>query len=155
MLLDYCSTKHATTQVAPAMLPFNRDIRNHFPLCLFVFFVFPVNKIQKSYTESYNILWYKDIITAYNHIEDLWRKVLRSELSFSREGTCRTKSLRLQCCSSCSLSKVLLNTAAQKITEVARKERTCSGVQKTDRPLAVYITINKNDTPPQTLPRRH
>ena len=32
MLLDYRSTKHATTQVAPATLLFNRDIRNHFPL---------------------------------------------------------------------------------------------------------------------------
>ena len=46
------------------------------------------------------------------------------------------------------------NTASQ-ITEEARKEKTCSGVQKTERPLAVYVTINKNDTPPQTLPRRH
>ena len=46
-------------------------------------------------------------------------------------------------------------TAAQKITEEARKEKTCSGVQKTERPLAVYIMINKNDTPPQTLPRKH
>ena len=32
MLLDYRSTKHATTQVAPAILLFNRDIGNHFPL---------------------------------------------------------------------------------------------------------------------------
>ena len=31
MLLDYRSTKHATTQSAPATLLFNRDIRNHFP----------------------------------------------------------------------------------------------------------------------------
>ena len=42
---------------------------------------------------------------------------------------------------------------AQKIkipTEEARKGKTRSGVQKTKRPLAVNITINKNDTPPQT-----
>ena len=84
---------------------------------------------------------------------DLWRKVLRSELSFSREVTCRrpkdliTKPLKLQCCSSCSLSKVLSNTVTQKITEEARKQKTCSGMQKTERPLAVNITINKNDTP--------
>ena len=32
MLLDYRSTKHATTQVVPDILLFNRDIRNHFPL---------------------------------------------------------------------------------------------------------------------------
>ena len=32
MLLDYRSTEHATTQIAPAKLLFNRDIRNHFPL---------------------------------------------------------------------------------------------------------------------------
>ena len=80
---------------------------------------------------------------------DLWRKVLRSELSFSREGTCRrpegliTKSLKLQCRSSCSLPKMLSNIVAQKITEEARKEKTCSGGQKTERPLAVNITINK------------
>ena len=49
---------------------------------------------------------------------------------------------------------MLSNTASQ-IIEEARKEETCSGVQKTERPLAVYITINKNDTPPQTLPRRY
>ena len=28
-------------------------------------------------------------------------------------------------------------------------------MQKTERPLAVCITINKNDTPLQTLPRKH
>ena len=32
MLLEYHSTNHAKTQVAPAMLLFSRDIRNHFPL---------------------------------------------------------------------------------------------------------------------------
>ena len=32
ILLDYHLTKNATTQAAPAMLLFNRDIRNHFPL---------------------------------------------------------------------------------------------------------------------------
>ena len=32
MLLDYRSAKHATTQVVPAMLLFNRDIQNYFPL---------------------------------------------------------------------------------------------------------------------------
>ena len=49
---------------------------------------------------------------------------------------------------------MLSNTAAQKITEEAREEKTCSGVQKTEGPLAVSITINKIDTPPQTLPRK-
>ena len=49
---------------------------------------------------------------------------------------------------------MLSNTAAQPIEE-AKKEKTCNGVQKTERPLVVDITINKNDTPPQTLPRRH
>ena len=32
ILLDYCSTKHPTTQGAPAMLLFNRGIQNHCPL---------------------------------------------------------------------------------------------------------------------------
>ena len=50
--------------------------------------------------------------------------------------------------------KDALNTATQKITEEARKEKTCSGVQKTERPQAVNIAINKNDTPPQTLARK-
>ena len=87
---------------------------------------------------------------------DLWRKVLRNELLFSREETCRTpKSLKLQCCSRCSFPKVLSNTAAKKITEEARKDKACSGVQKTERPLAVNITINKNDTSPQTLSRKY
>ena len=40
----------------------------------------------------------------------------------------------------------------QKITEEVRKENTYSGAQKTERLLAVNITINKNYTPPQTLP---
>ena len=48
---------------------------------------------------------------------------------------------------------MLSNTAAQKITEEAREEKTCSGVQETEGPLAVNMTINKNDAPPQTLPR--
>ena len=89
------------------------------------------------------------------------RKVLRSELSFSREGTCRrpqgliTKSLKRQCCSRCSLPKMLSNIVAQNITEEARKEKTCSGVQKNERPLAVNITIKKKDTPPQSVPRKY
>ena len=101
------------------------------------------------------------MINTYNHIVDLWRKVLRSELSFSREGICRrpegliTKSLKLQCCSRSILPKVLSNTGAPKIIE-ARKEKTYCRVQKTERPLTVCITINnKNDTPLQTLPRKH
>ena len=65
------------------------------------------------------------------------------------------RSLKLQFCSSCSLPKMLSNTGTQKITEGARKEKTCSGVQKTERPLAVNIIINKNDTPPQTLPIKY
>ena len=32
MLLEHRSTKHAKTQVAPVMLLFSRDIRNHSPL---------------------------------------------------------------------------------------------------------------------------
>ena len=32
MFLDYCSTKHVTKKAASAMLLFNTDIRNHFPL---------------------------------------------------------------------------------------------------------------------------
>ena len=49
---------------------------------------------------------------------DLWRKVLRSELSFSRDGTRRrpegliTKFLKLKYCCRSSLPKVLLNTVA-------------------------------------------
>ena len=50
---------------------------------------------------------------------------------------------------------MLSNTVAQKITEEARKEKTCNGVQKTERPLAVNIAINKNDTPPRTLPEKY
>ena len=67
---------------------------------------------------------------------DLWRKVFRSELLFSSEGTCRKpeglikKSLKLKCCSRSSLPKVLSKTAVQKLTEDARKEKTCSGVEK-------------------------
>ena len=45
---------------------------------------------------------------------------------------------------------MLSKTAAQKITEEARKQKTCSGVQKPERLLAVNIMINKKDTPPQT-----
>ena len=59
---------------------------------------------------------------------------MRSELSFSGEGSCRrpipfliTNSLKLQYCSRSSLPKVLSNTAAQNITEEARKEKTCGG----------------------------
>ena len=68
---------------------------------------------------------------------DLWRKVLRIELSFSSKGTCRrpygliTKSLKKKCCSfRSSLPKVFSNKAVQKITDDARKGKTCSGVQK-------------------------
>ena len=70
---------------------------------------------------------------------DLWRKVSRSELSFSREGTCRRPSLnqdlltkypKLKCCFRSSLPKVLSNIAAQKIIENARNEKACSGLQK-------------------------
>ena len=63
---------------------------------------------------------------------DLWKGLLRSGLSFSREGTCRkpkgliTKSLKLRYYSRSSLPKVLSNTAAQKITENARKEKKMS-----------------------------
>ena len=54
-----------------------------------------------------------------NHLMNLWKKILRSELSFSREGTGRrpegliTKSLKLKCSSRSSLLKVFLlsNTA--------------------------------------------
>ena len=78
-----------------------------------------------------------------NQIMDLWRKVLRSELSFSREGIWRrlegliTKSLKLKCCSRSSLPKMLSNTAAQKITEDARKEKNMHWIWKTERPLPV------------------
>ena len=51
--------------------------------------------------------------------------------------------------------KDALNTASQKITEEARKEKTCSGVQKTEGPQTVNTAINKNDTPPQTLTRKY
>ena len=56
---------------------------------------------------------------------DLWKKVFRSELSFSWERTCRrpygliTKSLKLKYFSRSSLAKVVSNTAAQKIIEDA------------------------------------
>ena len=55
---------------------------------------------------------------VYNQIMDLWKKVLRSELSFSRVGTYRRPkglffmSLKLKYCCKSSLLKVLLNTAA-------------------------------------------
>ena len=51
--------------------------------------------------------------------------------------------------------KDALNTASQKITEEARKEKTCSGVQKTEGPQTVNTAINKNDTLPQTLTRKY
>ena len=50
---------------------------------------------------------------------------------------------------------MLSNTVAQKITKEAKKEKACSEVQKTETPLAVNITINKNDTLPHTLPRKY
>ena len=117
------------------------------------------DKVKKVSSESLK----NDKLICHSHADVILQMTLRSsgsELSFNREGTCRrpygliTKSLRLQCCSRCSLPKVLSNAAAQ-ITEEARKEKTCCGVQKTERPLAVYTTINKNDTPTQALPRRH
>ena len=92
---------------------------------------------------------------------DLWRKVLRSELSFTREGTCRissgliTKSLKLQCCSRCSLPKVLSNPDAKKITEEAKKEKNLNWVAKTERSLTVCLTRIKNDTPPQNISRKY
>ena len=55
---------------------------------------------------------------VYNQIMDLWKKVLRNELSFSRVGTYRRPkglffmSLKLKYCCKSSLLKVLLNTAA-------------------------------------------
>ena len=92
---------------------------------------------------------------------DLWRKVLRSELLFTREETCRrssgliTKSLKLQCCPRCSLPKMLSNPDAKKITEEEKKEKNLNWVAKTERPLTVCLTRIKNDTPPQTVSRKH
>ena len=88
---------------------------------------------------------------------------MRSGLSFSREGTCRrpyhiAKSLELKYCFRSSLPKMLSNTAAQNITEHARKEKKEKkpGVEvKTETLLAVCLTINKNDTTPQALPIKH
>ena len=92
---------------------------------------------------------------------DHWRKVLRSELSFSGEGICRRpegliiSSLKLKCCSRSSLSKVLSNTAAQKITEDARKEKTCTELQKLKNhwPFAwrlTKITLHRRLSPENT-----
>ena len=97
-------------------------------------------------------LWYKDITIAYNHIMDLYRKLLRSELSFSREGTCRRfiiKSLKLQCCSLPS-PKDVFKHSRPKNHRRSKKKKTSSTLQKTERPLTVNITINKNETPSQT-----
>ena len=91
---------------------------------------------------------------------DLSGKVLRSELSFSRERTCRrpealiTKSLKLKFFSRSSLPKVFSNTATQNTVEGARKTN-LQWSAKTETPLVVCMKVNKNDTPPQTLPRKH
>ena len=64
-----------------------------------------------------------------NHVMDLWKKVLRSELSFSLEGTCRrlqdltSKSPKLKFCFRSSLLLVLSNTAAQKIQRTKKNIR--------------------------------
>ena len=50
---------------------------------------------------------------------------------------------------------MISNIVPQNITEEARKKKTCSGVQKTERPLAANITIKKNDTAPQYAPRKY
>ena len=52
MLLNYRSTKHATTQVAPAMLLFNRDIRNHFPLLNKIIKLLHQEKAKRNETNS-------------------------------------------------------------------------------------------------------
>ena len=59
------------------------------------------------------------MIIIYNHLMDLYKVVLGSELSFNREGTFRrpqghiTQSLNLKYCSRSNLTKVLSNTAAK------------------------------------------
>ena len=70
-------------------------------------------------------------------------KVLRSELLFSREGTYHQVPEATML-----FQRVFAHIAAQKVTRT--KKKNYSGVQK-----LIYITINKSDTPPQTLPRKH
>ena len=86
--------------------------------------VFPINKIQRLYIKRY-------------FIKMIWRKVLKNELSFSGERTCRrpygliTQSLTSwNVVLESSFPKVLSNTAARKIIEDVREEKACSGVQK-------------------------
>ena len=73
--------------------PISRFSPNFFSYCSFVcLVVFPVNK-TKSYVKNYNIktiLRYNNRIQSYN---ELWRKVLRSELSLSREGTFKNRKV--------------------------------------------------------------
>ena len=54
-----------------------------------------------------------------------------------------------------AVSQRCLKHSHQQITEEARKEKTYSGVQKTEIPLAVNIRISKNDTPLETVPKKH
>ena len=92
---------------------------------------------------------------------DLWIKVLRSELSFSREGPFRrpygliTKSLKRQCCSRCSLPKMISNIVAQNITEEARKKRPAVECKKLRDHWPWIQQLKKNDTPPQPAPRKY
>ena len=47
--------------------------------------VFPVNKIQRPYITKFQ---HKNYMNVYDRIMDIWRKVLKIELSFSSKGTC-------------------------------------------------------------------
>ena len=124
---------------------FFKIYKSQYILCLFVCLFYPwikyKNHIQKV-TTTYNYIklqLYKDITIAHNHIMDLWRMVLRSELSFSREGTCSrlqgliSKSLKLQYCSRSSLHKGALKHSCPKNHRRSKKrknEKTCNGLQK-------------------------
>ena len=66
---------------------------------------------------------------------------------------CVTKSLKLKYCSRSSLPCMLSNPAAQKVQKM--QKRNPRRRKRSERPAAVFLTINRNETPPQTLPQKH
>ena len=95
------------------------------------------------------------MIVVYSGMVDLCKIISRSEVevSFSCEGICRspsaliTKSLNLKCCSRSSLTQLLSNTSCPKKQMTQEKNPLCRA--KSEIPLVVCLTFNKNYTPPQ------
>ena len=86
---------------------------------------------------------------------DIWRKAFRSEWSFSIEGTCRrpesliTKPLSQNVVSE-AVSQRCFQTQPPKKSQKLPEKKNLQWSAKTETPLGVCMTINKNDTLPQT-----